>query len=91
MNQVEFLGLACTFVTVSPSNLQINLCQTRIKKGTDAQVEMNKFTVAREVLHNNYQFCSPYHFWGINPRNSTLFTTPFFAGRYTWAGHKTRL
>ena len=36
------------------------------------------------MLHNNYRShnrIGPYHFWGISPRNSTLFTRPFLAGR----------
>ena len=55
MNQVEFLGLAQTFVTVSPSNI---LRQTLSR---DTQI----FTVVREVVRNNYQsrnLIGPYHF-----------------------------
>ena len=37
-------------------------------------MEMNKFTVVRKVLRNNYQSCNligHYPFWVISPRNST--------------------
>ena len=61
-----------------------------VKKGMDAQVEMNKFTVAREVLHNNYQLCSPYHFcMGNKPKKFDFVHHTVFARRCTWAGHKT--
>ena len=51
------------------------------------------FIVVREVLHTNYQphnLIGPYHS-GNKPRNSTLFTGPFLAGRRAWAGHETKL
>ena len=73
MNQLEILGLAHTFVIASPSNVQ----------GQTSMDARKIFTVAREVLHNNYQshnFIGPYHFWGISPSNSTLFTRPFLTG-----------
>ena len=44
--------------------------------------------VVREVQLYNYQSHSsigPYHFWGISPRNSTLFLN----GRCTWAVYET--
>ena len=50
------------------------------------------FTVVRNVLHNNYQsrnLIGHYPFWVISPRNSTLFTRPFLAGRHARAGHVT--
>ena len=50
---------------------------------------MNNYTVVREVLCNKYQSCNligHYHFWGISPRNLTLFTRPFLARRRAWAG-----
>ena len=79
---------AHTFVTVPPSNI---LCQQHSKKGTDTRVEIKNFTIVREVLRINYlsrNLISPYHFWGISPRNSTLFTRFFLTGRCAWAGHK---
>ena len=65
------------------SNVQNVLHQTHSKKGTDTWIE---FTIAavREVLRNNQQSCNligPYHFWGISPRNLTLFTRPFLTRR----------
>ena len=54
---------------------------------------MNNFTVVREVLRNNYRshnLIGPYHFWRISPRNSTLFTRPFFTGRHARARHETK-
>ena len=48
--------------------------------------------VVREMPHFNYQSrgrIGPYHFWGISPRNSTLFTRLFLAGRRMQAGHET--
>ena len=35
----------------------------------DTQVEIEKFTVVREVLCWSRDIISPYHFWGINPRD----------------------
>ena len=41
VNQVEFLGLAHAFATLSPSNVQnIHAKPTQKKKGTDARVEI---------------------------------------------------
>ena len=31
----------------------------------------------------------PYRLWVLSPRNVTLFTRSFLAGRRTWVGHKT--
>ena len=42
VNQVEFLGLAHTFVTVLPSNVQNVLRQTQSKKGMDTRVDCYK-------------------------------------------------
>ena len=45
------------------------------------------------MLHNHYRshnLIGHYHTWVVSPRNSTLFTRLFFAGRHTWAGHETR-
>ena len=45
------------------------------------------------MLRNNYRSCNligHYHFWGISPRNSTLFTRPFLTGRHARAGHETK-
>ena len=45
------------------------------------------------MLCNSYQsrnLIGPYCFWGISPRNSTLFTRLFLARRHTWAVHKTK-
>ena len=56
--------------------------------------QIKNFTVVKEVLCNNYRSCNltgPYHFWVISPRNSTLFTRPFLAGRRVRAGHETML
>ena len=55
-------------------------------------MKITNFTSVREVLHNNY--CSHnviglYHFMGISPRNLTLFTRRFLAGRCTQARYKT--
>ena len=87
MDQVEFLGLAHTFVTVSPSNVQ-HFMPNLLKNGTDTRVEIkekNNFTVVvREVPRKNYQshnLIGPYHLLGISPRNSTLFTRSFFVRR----------
>ena len=46
-------------------------------------MEMNKFYCCKGSVSHNYQTCNlidPYHFWGISPRNLTLFTRPFLAG-----------
>ena len=54
-------------------------------------MEMNKFTVVREVLSNIYRsrnLIGPYQFLGISPRNLTLFTKPFLTGRRVRAGHE---
>ena len=93
MNQFEFLGLAHTFVTVSPSNVQNILRQTRSKKVQILELRYKFFTVTTKVLRNNYRsrnLIGPNHFWGISPRNAISFTRPFLAGRRTWAGHKTK-
>ena len=70
MNQVQFLGLAHTFATVSPGNVQST--PNPLKKGTDTQVEIkNIFTVVREMLRFNYQSrnrIGPYHFLGNKPK-----------------------
>jgi len=53
---------------------------------------MTNFTAVGAVLRNNYwshNLIGPYRFWVISPRNSTLFTRPFLAGRRAWAGHET--
>jgi len=42
-------------------------------------------TVVKEVLRNSY-WSRLYRFWEISPRNLTLFTRPFLAGRRVWAG-----
>ena len=55
-------------------------------------MEMTNFTVVSKVLRNNDWFClviGLYRFWVISPRNSTLFTRPFLAGRCMWAGDET--
>ena len=52
---------------------------------------MNKFYCCK-VLCNNYWSCNligPYHFWVISPRNLTLFTRPFLAGKRARGGHET--
>ena len=90
VNQVEFLGLAQTFATVSPSNVQNFLHQTHSKKRYSSRFKI--FTIVREVLSNNYRshnLIAHYHYWGISPRNLTLFTRPFLAGRHMWEGHET--
>ena len=63
VNQVEFLGLVHTFVTVSPSNVPPNT----LKQGMDTQIRNYR---SRNLI-------GPYHFWGISSRNSTFFTRPF--------------
>ena len=50
VNQVKFLGLAQTFLTVSPSNIQ-DIYTKPTQNGTDARVELKEFTVVREVLY----------------------------------------
>ena len=42
------------------------------------------------MLRRSRNLIGPYHFWGISPRNSTLFTRPFLAGRHVWDRHETR-
>ena len=44
------------------------------------------------MLRNNYRsgnLIGHYPFWIISPRNSTLFTRPFLAGRRARTGHET--
>ena len=54
MNQVEFLGIAHTFVTVQPSNVQNILHQACSKKyGYSSSDKI--FTAVKEVLLNNYR------------------------------------
>ena len=46
-------------------------------------MEIIYFAIVREVLRNNYRsrnLIGPYHFLGINLRNSTSFTRPFSLG-----------
>ena len=79
------------FATVLPSNIKTFYAKPA-QRGTDTQVELKNFTVVRKVLHNNYwshNLIGPCHFWGISPRNLTLFTRPFLARRHTQAWHKT--
>ena len=55
-------------------------------------MKITNFTSVREVLHNNYwshNVIDLYHFMGISPRNLTLFTRRFLAGRCTQARYKT--
>ena len=55
-------------------------------------MEMNKFYCCKGSVRNNYHSRSligHYHFWVISPRNLTLFTRPFLAGRRVWAVVKT--
>ena len=89
MNQVKLLGLALTFVTVSPSNIQV-LPQTQ-RYGYSSR---EKITAVREVLllivTGSCSLVGPYDFWGISPRNSTLFTRPFLAERCVRAWHETK-
>ena len=45
------------------------------------------------MLCNNYRshnLIGHYHFWVISPRNTTLFTRQFLAGRRARVGHETR-
>ena len=54
---------------------------------------LTNYIVVREVPRNNYRSCNligHYLFWVISPRNSTLFTRLFLAGRRMRVGHKTR-
>ena len=65
---------------------------TRSKTVRILKWRWTNFTAVREVLRNNYQspnLIGHYHFWVISPRNSTLFTRPFLAGRRVQAGHET--
>ena len=72
-------------------------CHLAMFKAKPAQKSMDArkiFTVAREVLHNNYRSCNligPYHFWGISLRNLTLFIRPFLTGRCAQAEHETKV
>ena len=43
MNQIEFLGLAHTFATMSPSNTQNILCQTHSKKYLSSDIKILLF------------------------------------------------
>ena len=75
VNQVKFVGLVHTFATVSPAMFIPFYAKQQI--GTDTGIEINTFTVVKEVLCNNCKSCNligPYHFWGISPRNLTLLT-----------------
>ena len=63
-----------------------------LKKSKDTRMEINKFNVVRELLHNNqrsHNLIGLPPFWGINPRNLTSFTRPFLARRRTRGGHET--
>ena len=51
VNQVEFLGLVNNFVTVSTFKI---FYAKPTQKGMDTQVEIKKFTVAREVLRQSH-------------------------------------
>ena len=91
MNQVEFLGLAQTFATVSRSNVQNFNAKPAQKRYGYSSRDKKIFIVVREVLRNNYgsrNLIGPYHFWGISP---TSFTRPFLVRRRAWAGHETRV
>ena len=86
-NQVEFLGLAYTFTTMSPNNDQDILCQTHSKKGY--------LSSAKKILllERKCRFCNligPCHFWATTPRNSPSFTRPFLAGRRIGWAQETR-
>ena len=72
MDQVEFLGLAHTFATVSPI---ATFYAKPNQKGTNTQAEIQKFTVVREV-HN---LISP--LLRNRPGNSTSFTRLFLPRR----------
>ena len=67
VNQVEFLWLAHTFVTVSPSNVQNILCQPHSKRygylsrGEKCYIKITNLTIS------------------LAPRNSTLFSRPCLA------------
>ena len=83
VNQVKLLRLVHTFVTVSLSNVQ-KYCMTN-PVIYEYLSRDKKFTVVREVLHNNYCSCNlidrTYHFWRISPCNSP---DHFLTGRNTW-------
>ena len=82
VNQVEFLGLAGVLATVYLSNIQNNLRKTHSKKVQILEWRCINFNVVREVLRNNYRsrnLIGLPPFWGISPRNSTLFTRLFLA------------
>ena len=62
-----------------PCNIQAT---NPLKRGTVRILEWRStnFTVVSKVLHSNYRslnLIGPYHFWGISPRNLTLFIRPF--------------
>ena len=73
--QVEFLGLAHNFCS--------SLYTGKMFWGQKSMDTEKNFTVVREVLRNLIVL-------EISPRNSTLFTGLFLAGRHTWAGQETR-
>ena len=63
----------------------------KVYKNTDTQVEVENFTIVREVLViiTNLAISLVLTTFGISPRNSTLFTRPFLTGRRVRAGHAT--
>ena len=52
MNQVEFLWLAHAFATDVTEQRSNHFVASLLKKGTDARMEMNNFSVVRKVLRN---------------------------------------
>ena len=86
MNQleVEFLGLAYTFVTVFKT--------FHAKPAQKRYNYLSKFV--REVPSNNHQSCNligHYYCLEISRRNSTSFTRLFLTRRCAQAEHKTRI
>ena len=82
VNQVEFLELAHTFVTVTFNTPNpLNGYLSRDKK---------MFTVkCYEIITDLTISLVLTTFWGISPRNSTSFTRPSLTGRRARAGHET--
>ena len=86
VNQVEFLGLMRTLVTVTWNILH----QTRSKM---VRVPMKRFTVVKEMLCNNFWSCNLiglYYFLGVKHKKFWLCLPDHsLTKRHTWAGNET--
>ena len=94
VNQVEFLGLARTFATVSPSNVQNILRPTCSKKVRILEWKWTNFTVVSEVLCNNYPISQSH--WslpllGNKPKEFDFVHQTVARREARWAGHETKL